>query len=136
MSVPRVLTATIAATAVATTGIAAAAEAPVVSKQHSIVGAAPITVPGTGVKKGDYMGARGVAVYRDVTLTRGQRIRLALRAPNGRRIVGLAVPDSQKVGFTIETDDYVGRRRVVLRAFGIRGAGSDRVSGRIYALTR
>src|SRR5439155_7971927 len=49
----RITTATAAVAALASAGVATAAEAPVISAQKVLAGkTAPLTIPGTGVKKG------------------------------------------------------------------------------------
>lgn len=59
MSVHRILSiAAISALAATATATASAADAPVVSKQHAPYGTAPMTIAGTGVKQGDWMGSR------------------------------------------------------------------------------
>ena len=122
--------------ALASAGLAGAAEAPVVSKQQFIAGEAPVTVPGTGVKKGEWMGGRAVLVYRDVTLEGDQEVRLTLWARKGQRIRGLAVDERTKVGFKTLTDDYAGKKKVVVQAFLHRGARGGEATNRIYALSR
>jgi hypothetical protein len=129
------LVAATAVAAIAATGVAGAANAPSVSKQQFIVGTAPLTIPGTGVKKGDWMGSKARLVYRDVTLTKGQQVRLTLRASGDRRIRGLAEPEGQKVGFAVVKTHYPGSKRVTVRMFAAPKAHGE-VSGRIYALTR
>jgi hypothetical protein len=136
MSTKRILTTTTAIAALATAGVAGAAEAPVVSEQHFVAGKAPLTIPGTGVKKGEYMGAKAQLVFRNVTLEGDQEVRLSLRARNGRTIRGLAIPEGSKVSFQPVDRGYVGDRRVVVTAEVAPTAGDEEVTGRIYALTR
>jgi hypothetical protein len=137
MSATRLITATAAVAALAATGVAGAAEAPAVSQQHFIAGAAPLTIPGTGIHKGDWMGSRARLLYRDVTLEGDQRARLTLRAPNGLKVRALAVhggPGS-RLGVVTETRRYPGKQQVTVRTWvAERGAGE--VTGRIYALAK
>jgi hypothetical protein len=132
---------TIAATAVAlvaTAGVAAAAEAPAVSSQHTSASRfAPVTVPGTGVHKGARLPSGARIVYRDVTLTKGQQIRLQVHAPKGKTLRGLAVRDRDAVGFVVVSKgNYAGRKDVTVRAYSAKGAGDGDLTGRIYALVR
>ena len=130
------LTAVAASAALAATGIAAAADAPVVSKQATIAGTAVVTVPGTGVAKGEWMGSKTVLVFRDVTLERGQTARVTLRAPEGKRIRGLATGEGSKIGFKADGRRYAGDRKVTVTAFTSPRAADGEHTGRIYALTR
>jgi hypothetical protein len=127
---------TIATTAVL--GVAAtagAAEAPVVSDQQWIAGHAPVTIPGTGVRKGEWMGAKAKLVYRDVTLEAGQKARVTLRADGTRRVRGLAVAKLGKLRFVALDTRYPGRRQVTVRAW-VAARTHGEVTTRIYALTR
>ncbi len=136
MSTKRIITTTATVAALAAAGVAGAAEAPVVSEQQFIVGKAPLTIPGTGVKKGEYMGAKGQLVFRNVTLEGDQQVKLTLSGRNGRTIRGLAAAQGTKLSFQPVDKDYVGDRRVVVTAQVAPTAGDDEVTGRIYALTR
>ena len=130
-----VLTTTAIAT-LASAGLAGAAEAPVVSAQHFVAGKAPVTVPGTGVRKGEWMGGRAVLVFRDVTIERGQTARLTLRARKGQRIRGLAVPEGTKISFQPVDRHYAGDRKVVVEAELASTAGDREATNRVYALSR
>lgn len=131
----RTLLTTTALTAV-TAVAASAADAPLVSEQHFVAGKAPLTIPGTGVGNGEYMGAKAQLVFRDVTLEGDQAVRVTLSARNGREVRGLAVPEGTKIAFRAIDRRYVGDRKVAVRATVSRRAGDDEVTGRIYALTR
>jgi opacity protein-like surface antigen len=138
MSTPlRLLAATASTFALSAGAVAAAADAPVVSKQQSVAGTALVTVPGTGVHKGDWMGSRAVLVFRDVTLEGRQRVRVTLRAPQGKRLRGLATAEGERVAFVALDRRYAGKRRVVVRA-SLSGAArlAGEHTGRIYALAR
>ena len=135
MSAPRLIIAAAAAAALASGGVAAAADAPVVSAQRSHVGAAPITVPGTGVKSGDALPRGARLISRGVTLEGRQTARVVLRAPAGKTLRGIGMPEGQRVAFQLVSRSYVGRRQAVLRASVVRGTDGE-VTGRVYALAR
>ncbi len=137
MSASRIITTTAAAFAIAATGVASAADAPVVSGQHFIAGAAPLTIPGTGIQQGEWMGSKARLLYRDVTLEGDQQVRVTLRAPKGRKIRGLAIQGGSRISFTALDRKYVGKRQVTVRAEVARiVAGDDEVTARVYALAR
>jgi hypothetical protein len=131
----QIVTIAAATTALGATGVATAADAPVVSKQSWIAGAALADFPGTGLKKGDWIGSKAVMVYRRVTLERGQSVRLTLRARKGQRIRALGAVQNRKLSVVALTDDYAGKRSVTVRARVRRGVDGE-VSERIYALSR
>jgi hypothetical protein len=140
MSIARKLSTLTAITALAATGVAGAANAPVVSDQAFIAGDAPISVPGTSVQKGEWMGSKQRLVFRDVTLSGRQKARVTLRARKGETIRGIAVDLSQGIGVNVvghdARDSYVGERQVVVRTFRtVNGAAGERTA-RIYALVR
>jgi hypothetical protein len=135
MTAIRTISAAAVTAALAATGVAGAAEAPVVSQQQFIAGTAPLTIPGTGVQKGEWMGSRARLLYRDVTLEGTQRATLTLRAPKGLRIRGLAVQEGTNVGFVALTRRYAGKQQVQVRTF-VRGGVTGEVTGRIYALAK
>jgi hypothetical protein len=129
-----------AATAVAvltTSGVAAAAKtAPVVSKEVlSMRKTAPLTIPGTGVKKGAPLPRGAQLVFRTVTLEKGQRARVTLGAPRGMTLRGLVPGANEAIGFTVEPFvPYVGRRFVTVRAYVAPNAAAGKHTGRIWAL--
>jgi hypothetical protein len=139
MSAPRLAAALAAAAAAApaTTALAAAPPAPVVSKQ--VVSArttAPLTIPGTGVKQGARLPHGDRLVFRTVTLEKGQKVRVTLRAPAHMTLRGVAAGGAT-VGFTVVRPvHYVGRREVIVRAFVAPKAKSGAHTGRIWALVR
>jgi hypothetical protein len=120
----------------AASGVAAAADAPIVGAQHtSSATTAPLTIPGTGVKKGSKLPRGERLIYRDVTLEGSQKTTFTLRAPNGKRLRGL-VPSNGAVGFVVaDKGSYVGHTKVKLRSFADPNANGE-VSGRIYGLVR
>lgn len=134
---PRTIAIATAVAALGSTGIATASEAPVVSAQKSSVArTAPLTVPGTGLKKGARLPSGARLVYRDVTLEGKQKVVLTIRAPKGKTLRGLAPVDGGHVGFVVvKPAAYAGKRSVQIRAFG-DGKATGEVTGRIYALAR
>jgi hypothetical protein len=131
---------TIAAAAIAalaTTGIATAAETAKVSSQHTAKSRfAALTIPGTGVKKGERLPSGARIVFRDVTLEQGQTAKLTVRAPKGKTLRGLAQREGGKVDFVVvDRGNYAGRKQVQVRAYLAKGADGEQ-TGRIYALVR
>ena len=122
--------------AVLASGGAAAADAPIVSAERTHTGTSPVTVPGTGVKAGATLPKGARLISRDVTLEGTQAARVVLRAPTGKTLRGVGMPEGQKVGFQlVGRSSYVGRRQVTLRATVVRHATGE-VTGRVYALAR
>jgi hypothetical protein len=137
MTITRKLTAATAAAALAVAGTAAAADAPIVSKQRtSTATKAPLLIPGTHLKQGERLPSGARLVYRDVTLEGKQTAKLTLTAPAGKRLRALAPREGQDVGFAVtDKGNYVGRASVHLRAYANPKADGE-VDGRIYALVR
>jgi hypothetical protein len=121
----------------AVSGVAVAAAPPSVSKERTWTGAtAPLTVPGTGLKKGARLPRGDRIVFREVTLAKGQKVDLRIAAPAGKRLRGLAVAENGRVGFTVVSPrNYVGHRSVEVRAFAAPHTTGTH-SGRIFALVR
>jgi hypothetical protein len=119
----------------AMSGVAVAAAAPSVSKERTVSGAtAPVTVPGTGVKKGARLPRGDRMVFRTVTLTKGQKLDLTMSTPAGTRLRGLAVAENGRVDFTVVSPrHYVGHRSVKVKAFAAPHTTGTH-SGRIFAL--
>lgn len=135
----QILTVTAVAGALAATGIASAAEAPVVSKQTWTAGYALADFPGTGYEQGEWLGSKAKMVSRKVTLEGGQKVRLTLRAEKGQRIRGLGVTEDQKLDVVAVDEDYAGKRSVTVRvriARGARSARSGEVTERVMALSK
>jgi hypothetical protein len=145
----RIGAATVAVTLVASTVAAAsaAATAPHAGPQKTWTGAtAPLTIPGTGLHKGDRIPKGDRIVYRDVTVAGRQVVNFSLRAPAGRKIRGV-VPDDPaappEVNFLVtnvrprghHTADryYPGGTIATIRARAYP-TGSAAVTERIYAL--
>jgi hypothetical protein len=81
MTITRKISTAATVALLASAGTAAAADAPVVSSQKTLSAkTAPVTVPGTGIKKGQRLPSGARVVYRDVTLEGRQTVRLSLRA--------------------------------------------------------
>ncbi|MEA2243469.1 MAG: hypothetical protein QOD24_3025 [Solirubrobacteraceae bacterium] len=136
MTITRKLAAATSVALLAATGVAAAAGAPVVGAQHtSTATKAPITIPGTGIKKGEPLPSGARLIYRDVTLEGKQKVTFTLKAPAGKRLRGL-VPGSGDVGFVVvDKGSYVGHTTVKVRSFGNPHTTGE-VTGRIYGLVR
>ena len=132
----QLITVTAVAGALAATGVASAADAPVVSKQHFTAGYALADFPGTGFEQGEWLGSKAVMVHRDVTLERGQKVRLTLRARKGQKIRALGATADPKINVVAVDEDYAGKRSVTVRATVAKGAGDGEVTQRIYALSR
>ncbi len=135
MTTPRIIATAATVTALAAAGVAGAAEAPVVSKQSFIAGHAPVTIPGTGIQKGEWMGGRAKLVFRDVTLEGDQQVKVTLRADNGRKIRALALRQGTPLSVQPINRNYAGKTSVTVRVRVAPGAVGE-VGGRIYALTR
>jgi hypothetical protein len=137
MTITRKLTAATITAILAGAGVATAADAPIVSKQHtSTAKRAPMTIPGSGLQRGDRLPSGARLVYRDVTLEDGQTARLNIRAPDGKRLRGLATKEGQDVGFAVvDRTGYVGKTKVRVRAYANPNADGE-VEGRIYGLVR
>jgi hypothetical protein len=132
MNPPRILLATAVAALVGGVGIADAADTPVISAQHSVTGTSPVSIPGTGVKRGAKLPAGSRVIYRSVRLAKGQEPHVTLTAPSGKALRGLA--DSGKVGFVlVGPKDYPGKAKVVVKAFSAPKVTGD-ATGKIYAL--
>lgn len=124
-----------ATTALAASGLAGAAEKPVVSGQEWIAGAAPVTIPGTGVEQGEWMG-KAVAVYREIVLEPGQSARVTLKAEKGRKIRGVALSAEQQIGSRVETRHYVGKSAVTVTVTRSAKAPAGEETVTVYALTK
>jgi hypothetical protein len=126
---------TAAAVALLAASGAAAADAPTVSSQKTLTTkTAPVTIAGTGIKKGQRLPSGARIVYREVTLEDRQTVKLTLRAPAGKTIRGLA--PAGHVGFTVtDKGNYVGAKKVGVRAYTHRNLDHE-VIGTIYGLVR
>ena len=136
MTISSKLAAATSVALLASSGVAAAAAAPVVSAQHtSPARTAPVTIPGTGIQKGERLPSGARLIYRNVTLEGKQTVTFTLKAPAGKRLRGL-VPGSGDVGFAVVgKSSYVGHTTVKVRSFANPHAAGE-VTGRIYGLVR
>jgi hypothetical protein len=133
----QLITVTAAATVLAATGVAGAADTPAVSQQSWTAGAALTDFPGTGIEKGEWIGSRAVQVHRTVTLEGRQSVRLTLRARPGQRIRALGASEHAKLSVVALTDDYVGKRAVTVRVrVSPKAVNGNEVRERVYALSR
>ena len=132
----QLITVTAVAGALAAAGIATAAEAPVVSKQSWTAGYALADFPGTGFEKGEWLGSKAKMVSRDVTLERGQKVRVTLRALKGQKIRALGFNEGQQLNVTALDREYAGKRSVTIRASVGKRAGAGEITERVYALSR
>lgn len=139
MSPLRVLPFLAAVAAFIAVDIGSASESATVSGQTPWEQAkSPVTVPGTGLRKGATIPSGARLVYRDVSVSRGQQPRFAFKATGGRKLRGLVPGDgtATRVGFAVvRPDSYAGKTQVLVRAFAAPKA-VGRVTGRIYAYTR
>jgi len=137
MTTPRKITAATITALLASAGVATAADAPIVSKQHtSTAKRAPMTIPGSGLQRGDRLPSGARLVYRDVTLEDDQTATFNIKAPDGKRLRALATKEGQDVGFmVVDRGSYAGRTKVQVRAYANPNADGE-VEGRIYGLAR
>ena len=135
MSLHRTISLTAVTAVLATAGVAGAAEAPVVSAQQTIHGTAVVTVPGTGVKQGEWMGSKAHLVYRDATLAQDQRAVVTLRAPKGKRIRGLAIRENAKIAVRALDREYAGKTKVTVHAV-LRPDAGGQATDRVFALVK
>lgn len=136
MTITRKLAAATTVALLAASGVAAAADAPIVSAQKtSSATTAPLTIPGTGVKKGAKLPSGARLVYRNVTLEGSQKTTFTIKAPSGKRVRGL-VPSDDAIGFVVvDKGNYAGRKQVKVRAFA-NPKSTGAATGRIYGLVR
>ena len=129
----RVITTTAAVATLATSGVAAAAKAPVVSKERTFTGTkAPVAI--AGVKKGARLPSADRIVFRTVMLSKGQKVSVTLTALSGKTLRGLA--KSGKITFTVLSPKaFTGKRSVKVRVSSAAKA-TGRMTGHIYALVR
>lgn len=134
-----ITTAAIAAVAVPAGALAqaGAAQAPEISAQKTLTAgrAAPVTIPGTGLKKGMKLKSGQKLVYRTVDVGEGTTARFTLScgARSTTRLRGLGLAEGVKVRFQLDgPTSYVGKRSVRLRANAPKDAAS--AGGSMYAL--
>src|SRR4051794_31319948 len=117
--------------------IGSAADAPAVSGQTTWASSySPVTVPGTGLKQHAAIPKGARLVYRNVTISPGQKVTFRFTATGARKLRGLVPGTGQQVGFAVvKPYYYAGKTSVTVRAFTASKTGG-RVTGRIYAYTR
>lgn len=123
--------------AVAISGPAAvAAQAPVISKTKTIAVAgqrAPVTVPGTGLKKGATLKRGQRIIARDLEVHGAQKPVFQMTCPGSSVLKGLGTREGDKAGFTVVSpNNYTGKRTVKVRGYAVHKAAD--ATGRIYAL--
>ncbi len=137
MNITHKLTAATAVLALVGSGVAAAADAPIVSAQKTSSSRySPVLIPGTGIKKGERLPKGAKVVYRDITIAPRQEVTITLRAPDGKRVRAIAERDTRNVGFAVATKHSpYGRKHVKMRVFASPNMSGE-VTERMYALTR
>ena len=95
----------------------------------------PVTVPGTGLKKGMDLKAGQVLISRTVTVTGDEQPRTKVTCPGAKRLKGLATQDGDDLAFKVaDRRSYVAKRAVTVQAYARDADGTEPVSGPIYAL--
>ena len=137
MTITRKIAAVTAVAVLAATGLATAADVPVVSPQKTSASRyAPVVIPGTGIKKGERLPRGAKIVYRDITILPGQEKTFVLRAPQGKTMRALAERNHRHVGFRVNNrHSYVGRKHISLTVWGERDMPGEQHE-RVYALVR
>lgn len=132
---------TVAIAAAALPGAAAAAQAgaaqaPDIGAQKTLTAGAvsPVTVPGTGLKKGQKLRKGQKLVSRTVELNDAKTARFTLSCGTaGSRLRGLGYAEGGKARFNLDgPSNYVGKRSVKLRADSPKDISDAR--GTMYAL--
>ena len=82
----------------------------------------PVTIPGSGVKRGDRL-ARGQVLVRRLTSAIGGRRRvITLRCPSGTTHAGLGTFEGGRIAFgVVDRGSYIGRRTVRVRVIAPPG---------------
>jgi hypothetical protein len=125
----RVTSLTAAIAVLATSGVAAAASAPVISKEKTLTGTkAPVAIG--SLKKGAKLPAGDKIVFRTVSLAKGQKASVTMTAPTGKTLRALAM--AGKIKFTVVSPKkFSGTKSVKLRV-----TATTKAKGTIYALVR
>jgi hypothetical protein len=125
----RVTTVTAVVAALAMSGVAAAATAPVVSKEKTVTATkAPVAIG--SVKKGAKLPSGDKVVFRTVSLAKGQKASVTMTAPKGKALRALA--KSGKIKFTVVSPKkFAGKASVKLSV-----TATTKAKGTIYALVR
>lgn len=90
----------------------------------------PVDLPGTGIEQGDRLPKGSVLVYRQIDIPKGEKRRVRLVVPKGKKIETAA--QSGSFGSGVINRNYVGTRSVTIRAAG----GQKGAEGRLYAFAR
>jgi hypothetical protein len=78
----------------------------------------PVTIPGSGLNRGDALSDGQVLMRRLVDVRAGRTRFVTLRCPDPTRHAGLGIFEDARVGFAVVGNPrYVGRRVVRLRAY-------------------
>jgi len=140
-TIPRPLLTALAVAAATVPAVAAgaqagAAQAPEVGAQKTLTAGktAPITIPGTGLKKGMKLKPGQKLVSGTVAMGDARTVRFTLSCGMaGSTLKGLGHPEGGKARFNLDGgSDYVGKRSVKLRADAPKGTTDAR--GTMYAL--
>lgn len=110
---------------------ASTSSSPAVGPQKTWTGkTAPVDLPGTGIEQGDRLPKGSVLVYRQIDIPKGEKRRVRLVVPKGKKIETAA--QSGSFGSGVINRNYVGTRSVTIRAAG----GQKGAEGRLYAFAR
>lgn len=122
--------------AVAAGAQAGAAQAPEVGAQKTLTAGrtAPVTIPGTGLKKGMKLKSGQKLVSRTIAMGDSTTVRFTLSCGTaGLRLEGLGYAEGGKARFNLDgSSDYVGKRSVKPRADAPKGVAD--AHGTMYAL--
>lgn len=120
---------TAAVAALAMSGVASPASAPVVSKERTFSGTkAPVAIG--GMKKGATLPSKDRIVLRTVSLAKGQKATVTLTAPTGKTLQALA--KSGKITFTVVSP----KKFTNTKSVKVRVTATTKAKGTIYALVR
>ncbi|MFA4928315.1 MAG: hypothetical protein WC558_07350 [Patulibacter sp.] len=109
-----------------------AAKAPAVGPQKTWTKkTAPVDIPSTGIRRGDKLPKGSVLVYRAVNVPKGEKRRVRLVVPEGKKLV-TAAQSGAFGSAVIGQTSYVGKRSVTTRVAG----GRNGAEGRLYAYAR
>lgn len=129
------ITSTVAALALVVAAPAAAAE---ISTQRTVAEAgdkAPVTVGGTGLKKGSTLKQGQTMIARKFTLEGPEKASLVLKCANGSVLQGAAGGDGEYTWVTASKSRYVGKRKVGIKLSGHAKPGEETLSA-MYAVCR
>jgi hypothetical protein len=130
------LIATVFAAAILATADAAPAPPVVDAQVVQKTGTFPVDIAGQRprARKGAKLGDGQILISRRVSMSHGQRVRIALECPSGAAQRGLGIATDSTIAFTVaDVKHYIGVRRVVIIATA-RVSDGDTGSGRVYGL--